>query len=324
MPKYTANTERLNSYGFRVLTDGIETADFEQNPICLWMHDRTRLPVGTWSSVEKIGGVLYANDPVIDSTTDFEVMLKAKVDSNTIRACSIGAVILEVSDDPRYKLPGQKLPTVTRCRLREISLVDVPSNSDCVAIQLYDEAGNAINLNDPAVLTLALGMPQQVSLKLQTMDQNLVSLCAALGLGANATLADAQQAIVALKAQNADLAAQAQQFATAETARRKSEQEVLLNAAIEDGRIQQAQRAQFVTLFAADHDTTVALIAGLPKTIKLSDFTEPGANGAFMYQGKTYDQLRRDNPDKLAQLKASDLVTFKQLYKSEYGTDWAE
>lgn len=38
---FVLSDESVNSYGFRVLTDGIALDNFKKNPVMLWNHTRT-------------------------------------------------------------------------------------------------------------------------------------------------------------------------------------------------------------------------------------------------------------------------------------------
>ena len=50
MKEVIISTEAVNSYGSRVLTDGIDLSQYERNPVLLWMHRRSwepgAMPIG--------------------------------------------------------------------------------------------------------------------------------------------------------------------------------------------------------------------------------------------------------------------------------------
>ena len=58
---------------------------------------------------------------------------------------SAGIEIIETSDAPEYLLQGQTRRTITRCRLEEVSIVDIGGNND--ALQLYDTSGKVLKLS---------------------------------------------------------------------------------------------------------------------------------------------------------------------------------
>lgn len=69
--RFICSDETLNSYGFYVLTAGIDMRKFLQNPIMLWNHSRSYgskndvLPIGRWENLKVEGGRLMA-DAVFD------------------------------------------------------------------------------------------------------------------------------------------------------------------------------------------------------------------------------------------------------------------
>ena len=59
MKEVIISTEAVNSYGTRVLTDGIDPSQFERNPVLLWMHRRSwepgAMPIGRIENLRKEG-----------------------------------------------------------------------------------------------------------------------------------------------------------------------------------------------------------------------------------------------------------------------------
>lgn len=324
--------ESLNVYGFWVKTEGIDYSDFLKNPIMLWNHNRgwmgteqEILPIGIWKDLERKGSELTAL-PEIDTEDAFSERIAKKFAKNHLVAASIGIQILEWSDDPAMLKAGQTRPTVTKCKLREISIVDIPANKN--AVVLYDGDGALVNLSDIGSLPT---LPNLVSQKpVQTDMEDLKLLATSLGLQNTATLADVQAKISGLQAQaieNAELKAKIKGLEEAQAEARKVEVKSLLDSAVADGRLAQAQRTAFEKLFEADHDSAKLALEGMPKIVKLSDFASGGEpknekGKGFTYEGMTFSELSRKSPQKLALLKDNDLETFKQLYKSEYGKDY--
>ena len=54
------STEAVNSYGSRVLTEGIDLSQYEKNPVLLWMHRRSwepgAMPIGRVENLRAEGG----------------------------------------------------------------------------------------------------------------------------------------------------------------------------------------------------------------------------------------------------------------------------
>lgn len=149
---FVVSDESVNSYGFRVLTAGIKTDNFKRNPIMLFNHDSMSWgadvyngPIGRWENVTVSGDQLQA-DAIFDTADPKGLIIANKVQNNFLRATSIGFKILKTSEAPEDMVPGQTRPTVTECELVEISVVDMPANSNALA--LYDADNKKIDLKD--------------------------------------------------------------------------------------------------------------------------------------------------------------------------------
>lgn len=123
--EFVLSTERINSYGQIILTDGIDTEDFEKNPIMLWQHERGKV-IGKWTDIKKTNGNLLAT-AVFDETDEFSKSVYNKVTGGFISACSIGIKI-----NPADIKVENDIETVTKSKLLEASLVDIPSNGDAI------------------------------------------------------------------------------------------------------------------------------------------------------------------------------------------------
>ncbi len=155
---FILSDESLNSYGFVIQTAGIDTAQFERNPVMLYMHNRDGNVIGRWENIRKDGAKLIA-DAVFDESTELGAKVKNQVDNGFLRCVSIG--IDNVKQDV---LNG--VQTVVKCRLIEVSVVDIPSNSN--AVKLFRRSGSFtykladLNDNDPdafrTAVTAALGL----------------------------------------------------------------------------------------------------------------------------------------------------------------------
>lgn len=87
MKKHTflVSDESLNSHGFKVLTAGINTTNFEKNPVMLYMHDRSHSVIGRWENLRKEGNKLYA-DAIFDEEDPEAVKIAGKVERGFIKA----------------------------------------------------------------------------------------------------------------------------------------------------------------------------------------------------------------------------------------------
>jgi len=144
---FILHDESVNTLGFRMLTSGANLNEFRKNPVMLLMHNDYNMPIGRWENI-RIEGTKILADPVFDEKDPTAIEVMGKVNRNFIRMASIGAwPPEEITDDLKFKLPGQTLPTVTKWTVREASIVTVGSNHN--AIVFYDrQTGKHIELSD--------------------------------------------------------------------------------------------------------------------------------------------------------------------------------
>lgn len=214
---FILSDESLNSYGFVVQTAGIDTAQFERNPVMLYMHDRESGVVGRWENIRKDGNRLLA-DAVFDESTELGTKIKTQVTNGFLRCVSIGIDNVTQED-------LNNVQTVTKCRLIEASIVDIPSNAN--AVKLFRRSGSFtyrlsdLNGNDP--------------------DEFRIAVIAVLGLKPSASNAEILRAIE--KAVNGTESA-----------------EELLNNAVARGYIDPAQRENFRAMAKGNRRALMAYI----------------------------------------------------------------
>lgn len=135
--------DTLNSYGYRVLTDGVDTTQYERNPILLYMHSRG-LAIGLIKDIKKENGEI-TGELAFDEATDLSRQCKQQWEFGSLRMVSIGFEVIETSEAAELIVPGQRFATVTKARLIEVSLVDIGANND--AIRLHKD-GQLITLSE--------------------------------------------------------------------------------------------------------------------------------------------------------------------------------
>lgn len=147
---FVLHDESINSNGFWMRTSGADLTQFQKNPIMLWNHNRgwrgtedEVLPIGHWENIRIEGDKILA-DAVFDAD-EFSQKIEEKVESGTLRMCSVGVRVIESSSDPIYVKPGQRYETVLKFKVREASIVDIGSNDNALA--LYDDNDNLIELS---------------------------------------------------------------------------------------------------------------------------------------------------------------------------------
>ncbi|WP_018674640.1 HK97 family phage prohead protease [Riemerella columbina] len=122
---FLVSDESENSHGFKVLTEGIDTTQFEKNPIMLYMHERPTI-IGRWENLRKEDNKLYA-DAIFDTESEKGKEVARQVEQEFLRGASLGIT---------YQKEDLKNSVLEKCQLYEISIVDIGSNPN--ALKLYD------------------------------------------------------------------------------------------------------------------------------------------------------------------------------------------
>lgn len=273
---FVLHDESLNTQGYWMMTAGADLSQFEKNPIMLWNHNRpwrdTKdgiLPIGHWENIRIEGDRILA-DAVFD-TDDFSQTIALKVESGTLRMCSVGARPIETSEDPKYIKPGQRYNTILKWRLLEASIVDIGANNNAL-VALYDKDDKLIELSDNGACPLS-------ELKLtQNKDEEMNEVKKLLKLSESANEQDVISAItpyITLKDENEVLKARLEAIELAEKEKRNQAAKDEIEAAFKDGRLDNDKegkvRASWEKLFDLDHDGTMVTLCNLPKHNPASD-----------------------------------------------------
>ncbi len=288
--KFLISDESINSYGFRVLTEGIDTSLFDKNPIGLWMHkrpwgydkEREPLPIGKWELAwegKKLYGYL-----TFDEDDDFAMKLKGKVDKGIINMVSAGLQLIATSEDRSVLLKGQTRPTVVKCMLLEVSLVDRGSNYN--ALRLQDITGSEINLadsNDNHLLPLLSDIKNQNdNMEFKTLVAKAVNLTAdaseadilAAVQGAvqkNIELTDMEGQVNLLSGEKTQLQDQLKVYQDAEEAADKQKRVDLVDNAIAAKKITASEKETYLSLAEKDFDSTKKILDGMSGTKELGE-----------------------------------------------------
>jgi HK97 family phage prohead protease len=213
---FLVSDETVNSYGFNILTSGIDTVNFLKNPIMLYMHERTEV-IGRWENVKIEDGKLYA-DAVFDTNSAKGKEVADKVENGFLKAASIG---FTYNEDDIVK------GTLQKCLLIEISIVDVGSNPN--ALKLYNKE------NFAGLYFEVLANSSELSKVLELSNSDTKNIL---------------QAVKNLKQQNASLIASKNQIDT----EREAEAKELVNFIVEreylPKQFEEMQLQKFKTNFA--------------------------------------------------------------------------
>lgn len=319
------STSGLNCYGGRVLTSGIDLTQFQKNPLLLWMHrrsfDRDAMPIGRIDNLRTDGDRLIGT-PVFDQNDEFAKKIESKWENGFLRMASAGIEIIETSDASEHLLQGQTRRTITRCRLEEVSIVDMGGNDE--ALQLYDRSGKVLKLaagedndalpllapekkDDPSGTAPDGKDNNQTNKSTQSMNKEILQL---LGLSETATEQEAVGALRLLK-EKAD---------KVETLQLASITAVV-DGAIAEKRITADKKEHFVNIGkAAGIDslrTTLSLMQPVRKPTEVIHQTDAPRDD----EPKTYAKLSDVPADQLEKLREERPQDYERLYKAEYGHD---
>ena len=319
---FVLHDETLNTQGFRMLTSGANLEEFIKNPVGLLNHNDWDMPIIRWENIRIEGNKILA-DAVFDENDPKAVEVKGKVERDFIRMASIGAwPPEEVSDDPVLKLPGQKLPTVTKWTVREASLVTIGSNHN--ALVFYDRStGKPIDTSNPEAL-IKLMDNKATNSKINYMNK----LNQVLGLADTATQADATAAVQAvvsdrdrLKEENVTLKDRIDELNKSAREKQKAEALSLIDAAIKSGRIDAKGKDHFIKLFDDDFEAAKSVLEAIPERKSVTGLIEAGRQLSDLdlsdLQSKDWEEL--DKTGKLVLLRDKFPDVYAQKFESRFG-----
>lgn len=319
------STSGLNCYGGRVLTSGIDLTQFQKNPLLLWMHrrsfDRDAMPIGRIDNLRTDGDRLIGT-PVFDQNDEFAKKIESKWENGFLRMASAGIEIIETSDAPEHLLQGQTRRTITRCRLEEVSIVDMGGNDE--ALQLYDRSGKVLKLaagedndalpllapekkDDPSGTAPDGKADNQTNKLTQSMNKEFLQL---LGLSETATEQEVVGALRLLK----------------EKADKVETLQLASITAVVDGAIAEKR----ITADKKEHFVNIGKAAGIDSLRETLSLMQPVRKPTEVIlqidaprddEPKTYAKLSDVPAAELEKLREEKPQDYERLYKAEYGHD---
>ena len=97
MNEFLLNDGTINSYGFVVLTEGINLSRFRKNPVMFYNHGKDNGVIGRWENLRIENGKLYGT-PVFDDKHEPGKTIKEKVESGFLKGASMGIDVLALED----------------------------------------------------------------------------------------------------------------------------------------------------------------------------------------------------------------------------------
>ncbi len=297
----------INSYGTRVLTAGMDVAQYQRNPVLLFMHQRGNV-IGFVKDF-KVEGDEVTGELVFDEASETSKRCKKQWEFGSLKMVSVGIDIMEMSEDKSLLMAGQTRPTITKSRLFEVSLVDVGSNDDAIVMM---KDGERIELGKDGACAIPLLNNNQ---KQNQMDQKVIAL--KLGLPETATEEEINGKLTELNASMAQV----------ETLKKEKETMTLaaitqtVETAVSEKRIGEDRKQQFVNLGKnIGVDELKKTFEAMNPQVKLSHVIVPqGGNTPAGTQ--TYSKLSEVPEDELEAMREKEPKTYAKLYKAEYGME---
>lgn len=308
--------------GMRVMVDGVDTTQFEKNPVMLYDHDDWNLPIGTWTNIRKENGRLLA-DAVFDVEDQDEKTQRiiGKVQRGVIKACTPGLVDLECSDDPMLCEDGDCCLVVMKCRLREISITPIGKGMN--ALKLYDKSGSEIKYKENPSLLLSDFI---VSPKIKTnMDKIYLQT---LNLSDKATDQDVDTAVKAIISERDGYKTKLDELLLADKTAKRQEFEKELDQAFKDGRLAEKPegdkltpvRDRMLNLYDKDSEGTITMLSSIPAPtaldkLNLGDKADQYKELAAM----SWEDI--DKKGKMLLCKDTYPELYKEKFKAKFGVE---
>ncbi len=309
-PIFILNDQTVaNSYGFYVVTQGINLGRFKTNPVMLSDHHNDNLNViGRWINIKIEDGQLTAT-PEFDIADEDSNKIAGKVNRDFIRGASMGLLF-----DPSDLVSENGRIILTKCELTEASIVPVPSNKN--AVRLYNTEGDLMEDEEIKALCLSVNKPEKkptLSKKDEPMKIKLnFPTIVALGLtkvyddGIESSelephITRLSQKYTALESANKTLTASIE-------AQKDGEINTIVETALTAGKFNPDKKQSFIELGKVNLELLKSTIDAIPDKVSLSGQLRPVQG---IGEVKTMDDfqklpleqqlfLKNDNPDQYA------------------------
>lgn len=116
-------TSSMDRHNENIVTDGIMTDKYLENPVVLYGHDYYALPIGKTTKLTKMKNKIKVQFQLAIEEYDFAATVASMIKSGYLNAVSIGGRVLEWSEDYR---------TILQMEMLEYSVVSIPANSEAL------------------------------------------------------------------------------------------------------------------------------------------------------------------------------------------------
>ena len=312
---FVINTENVNEYKYRILTDGIDYTQYLRNPVVLYLHERDSFKNKGGEVIGRCSKLFVEDKKLIatiefDEKDEFSKRIADKVAGGFIRMASMYADVIAASSEPELIKEGQLYETVTKCKLVEISIVPIGGNDDALKLS---KKGGEVKLN-------------KLNVKKEDMSE-LKTIALALGKPADTSESDLLGTIAQVKLDASNSKAKVEELEAEIKTIRLSGATVLVDKAVALGLIPATLKDSQVKAFEGDYDGQTAI---LTKLIGEKE-TANGQGGdqtklkEVILAGKTtttitdteesFDYLQKHNTVKLAKIRDEQPEQYAKLAK---------
>lgn len=327
--KFTVHDDSVNTYGFRMLTEGANLEEFRKNPVVLYNHNDWEAPIGRADNIYKENGKLVA-EIVFDEEDPKAAEIAGKVERGFLRMTSVGAwPPEEATDDELMKLEGQTGPTITRWTLREISICPIGANHNALA--MYDRnTGKRIDLSDKnAVIRLTDGIynkPKTItSMSVLTQMLKLSDSASEQAIAEEvrkliALRDDNQATISTLKTKNEELNKELEAYKKEKNKEQESRAIALVDEAVKDGRISASGKDAWLQDFKTNFEQANVRLSSIAPRQRITPqiHIDCGKANVVELRDMTFQDILK--ADRLKELKA-DKELYAQKFREAYGHD---
>jgi HK97 family phage prohead protease len=314
--KIVLNDEGVkNDYGFKIRNAGIDLSRFNNNPVVLYNHKDSSLPIGKVTNLGIEGNLLVGEIEFDKEDTNDDVQsIIGKYERGFMKAFSMGIMINRMVD---ASFPNGDDFIATESELYELSCVTISSNKN--AVKLMNKEGVTLQGHKGELVQLSFNNGK---IDFSTIEKSemvdLKKLAGILGLPETASQTEIESAATAVKAE-----------LTAKTSELTNLKSAQIDAVIKEGEtkgfINDANREDFKAMLSSNFVATKRIIDAveMPKT----PTTEGGkiatlksvleGNAGKVEAGskveETFDYLQRHNPAKLTELKSKQPDEYARL-----------
>ena len=322
---FAFNDETMeNTYGFSILTSGIDLTRFIKNPVMLSDHYNSNWNViGKWSDVKKNGAVLTGL-PDFDTEDTDAASIAGKVERGYINACSMG-IIFERED---FTLVGDKV-VLTKCELVEVSIVPVPSNAN--AVRLMHADGKVMDEKEIQELSLSV-IPNiknpELNLNIDNMKKIILSVATLMALGfkdqptdghelsdVEAKVLGLSNQVKSLTTENDSLKLAAKTAKEANEAATKTRIETKVDLAISKGQIKADQKEEMVNLGVTSEKALDTVLGSIPEKKNFSAGINV-ASGTGAVEVKNMEEFQKLSLDEQLSFKTDNPEEYKKIVES--------